>query len=208
MPSQKQPSSRSGERSPTAHPASHSFKKSTSDAVERVDLDRAIEHVRSRDGVLGAVIDEVEPFRLSDRNSDFAVLLRSVVSQQLSKSTADSILERLNAAVGSAILRPVIFVSIPVATLRQAGLSASKVRCLRSLAVAITSRQICFSSLRQMSDSEVMDSLTEVWGIGTWTSQMFLIFSLRVFRLLWRPMWTLGPHRLQRLLQSITVDIA
>ena len=62
--------------------------------------------------------------------------------------------------------------------LRQAGLSAAKIRSVRDLAARVTDGQLELAALVQLSDEDAIAELTAVSGIGRWTAEMFLIFGL------------------------------
>lgn len=112
------------------------------------------------------------------RNSElFASLAASVVGQQLSIKAADTIWGRVKAAVGGRVTAPTI-AAAPESTLRAAGLSASKVKTLKALSTAVLHDGLNLLSLRTLTYEEACARLTQIWGIGPWTVEMFLIFAL------------------------------
>jgi DNA-3-methyladenine glycosylase II len=104
-------------------------------------------------------------------------LARSIVYQQISGKAAASILAKLKSAVGPRFTAPALLRLSPE-ELRACGLSTQKMTYLRDLAEKIASRQVSFRKLRNLSDEEVIEHLTQVKGIGVWTVQMFLMFAL------------------------------
>jgi DNA-3-methyladenine glycosylase II len=130
-----------------------------------------------KDQALATVIDRVGEYKLKKKNHHFAVLVESIISQQLATSAADAIFKRFKE----------LYPSFPTASevlatrkskLRKIGLSGMKIEYLKDLARHIDEGILDMSSLSKMSDEEVISQLTQVKGIGRWTAEMFLIFSL------------------------------
>lgn len=131
------------------------------------------------DPVLAKIIHRVGPSEPPVRPAGFAALGRAIVFQQISGAAGSSIVRRLCRRSGTrGFPPPVWFLSAPVAELRRAGLSPQKVRYLKDLAARVTDRRIEFRRFRSMTDEAIIEHLTGVKGIGRWTAQMFLIFSL------------------------------
>ncbi len=106
----------------------------------------------------------------------FTSLASSVVSQQLSTKAAQTIWGRLKEACGGTVT-PEAILKLRVPRLRRAGLSAAKVKTLKELSKAVTSGLV-LTSLARMPEEQAIETLTQIWGIGTWTAEMFLIFAL------------------------------
>jgi DNA-3-methyladenine glycosylase II len=134
-----------------------------------------------RDPVLRRLVAEAGPPKVSPpTETHFGALVRAVVYQQLAGAAANAIHGRLIAALdGEAI--PERLLSLSADTLRSVGLSANKAASLRDLATKVLDGTVVLDSagLRTQSDAEVIDRLSTVRGIGTWTAQMFLMFQLR-----------------------------
>ncbi len=120
----------------------------------------------------------VGPCTLRHEPDGFAALARSIISQQISTRAAAAIHARLLAALGRRGLRPMALLALTDEELRSVGLSASKARSLRDLAQKVHSGEVPLRRLPELTDEEVIESLLPVRGIGRWTAQMFLIFSL------------------------------
>ncbi len=101
----------------------------------------------------------------------FEQLMRAMVGQQLSVAAASSIWQRL---VDSDLTSPQTITKVEDNDLRERGLSRQKIRYIRSL----IEHDIDFVALIAMSDAEVITTLTAVIGIGRWTAEMYLLFSL------------------------------
>jgi DNA-3-methyladenine glycosylase II len=107
----------------------------------------------------------------------FAALAGSIVSQQLSTKAADTIWGRLKEACKGEVT-PDAILKLRLPTMRKAGLSAAKSKSLKELANAVRSGEVDFKKLKKMPEEEAIASLSRIWGIGTWTAEMFLMFAL------------------------------
>lgn len=105
------------------------------------------------------------------RDNDFTQLYRTIVSQQLSVAAASSIWKRLSAA---SLVTPKAIKAASDSQLRLCGLSSQKIRYVRSL----VSHRIDFAELASLDDEAVIAQLTAVTGIGRWTAEIYLLFSL------------------------------
>jgi DNA-3-methyladenine glycosylase II len=139
---------------------------------------KAQRHLARRDPILKRLIAAGGPCRLRPDPDGFGVLARSIVSQQISSKAAESISARLLAALGKRGLTPEGVLRAPEAKLRSAGLSAAKTRSLHDLAEKVRGGAVPLDGLEGLTDEEVIARLLPVRGVGRWTAEMFLIFSL------------------------------
>jgi DNA-3-methyladenine glycosylase II len=138
----------------------------------------ALKHLRHHDPIMRQVIGKVGPFVLRPERDRFSMLVRSIISQQISTSAARSIRMRLEQLVAPATLCPEQLVDLDPATLRSVGLSPQKTAYVLDLAQKTLDGTIELRTIGRCSDEAVIERLTQVKGIGRWTAQMFLIFSL------------------------------
>lgn len=141
-------------------------------------LKLATRHLRRRDPVLRPVIERVGPVTMKLEKNRFQALVRSIIAQQISWKAARAIWERLHGLVKPRRLTPEVIAAIPIEELRQIGLSQQKARYLHDLAARVADGRVRLSRVHRMADDEVIEELVQVNGIGVWTAQMFLIFSL------------------------------
>jgi DNA-3-methyladenine glycosylase II len=142
------------------------------------EIEAALAHLRRSDRVVREIIDEVGPFTLRPQRDRFGMLVRSIISQQISIAAAVSIrrrLEQLAAPQGVTALR---LGSFTLQELRSAGVSPQKANYLLDLARRVNEGSLELRRIGRLSDEEIIEQLTAVKGIGRWTAQMFLIFSL------------------------------
>ena len=139
----------------------------------------AIAHLHAADPVLGDLMTRCGPCTLEPGDTDpFVTLCRAIISQQLSGRAANTITERLEALFDSGVLTPEGILATPDETLRSLGLSRQKQAALKDLANKTRDGSLQLATLPTLSDEDVMRRLTQVRGIGVWTAEMFLIFSL------------------------------
>ena len=105
---------------------------------------------------------------------EFDGLVRIVVGQRLSSSSAQAIFARLTIAV--APLDAPTLLAATDATLRVAGLSSGKIATLRAAATAVTSGTLNFAALATDDEHAVRSQLTAIRGIGPWTADIYLLF--------------------------------
>ena len=130
-----------------------------------------------KDPILGEIIDKVGDYSLKKRTQHFAVLVESIISQQLATNAAEAIFRRFR-KIYPRFPTTAQILSTRKSKLRKAGLSGMKIDYLKDLARNIEEGRLDMKSLPKMSDDEVIEHLTQVKGIGRWTAEMFLIFSL------------------------------
>jgi DNA-3-methyladenine glycosylase II len=138
---------------------------------------KARKHLSRKDAQLKRLIARVGPCTLQPNPDLFGLLVRSIVSQQISTKAALAIHKRLGAAVGRPI-RPGAILKATDEELRSAGLSQGKMRSLRDLAEKCALKQVRLKQLADLDDEAVIEQLIPVRGIGRWTAEMFLIFGL------------------------------
>jgi len=144
----------------------------------RRDFAAALVHLRARDTALAALIERVGPYPLRPSRGPFEVMLRTIVSQQLSTRAADTIYRRLAAAMGSGRPRPESVLALSGPALRGCGLSRSKSLYVRNVAEAFLGANHTRRSFATLGDDAVIQSLTSIKGVGEWSAHMFLIFAL------------------------------
>lgn len=147
----------------------------------------AAKHLSKIDPILGAAIEQIELEEdRKPRKNHFRSLVESIVSQQLSIKASDTIFKRFvelfvaNGDIKSArgFPTPEQVLKMREDNLRDVGLSGAKVKYVYDLADKIYTKELQLSKLAKMSNEEAIEHLVQVKGIGRWTGEMFLMFSL------------------------------
>jgi DNA-3-methyladenine glycosylase II len=142
--------------------------------------EEACKHLGRRDRVMKKLIPRFGEARLRSRGDAFTTLARSIVGQQISVKAAQSVWDRFATTAGgqSTLLMPAAVQALPVAQMREAGLSARKSEYLLDLARHFGSGEANPQAWSAMDDEAIITELVSIRGIGRWTAEMFLIFHL------------------------------
>jgi 3-methyladenine DNA glycosylase/8-oxoguanine DNA glycosylase len=142
----------------------------------------AIQYLSSADKILGKLIRKVGACTLvpKQRRSPFETLVQSVAYQQLNGTAAATILGRVKALYpGRRFPTPEDLLETPDERLRGAGLSRAKVAAIKDIAAKTVAGIIPTSRvIVKMGNDEILERLTAVRGVGPWTVEMLLIFTL------------------------------
>jgi DNA-3-methyladenine glycosylase II len=130
-----------------------------------------------RDRKLAKIIKRVGSYEISVMKNPYESLIEAIITQQLSGKAAESISKKFR-KLFVRFPKPADVIKMPDSKLRSAGLSGMKVKYIKDLSEKIESKELRMRSLKNMTDEEVIMQLTQVKGIGRWTAEMFLIFSL------------------------------
>lgn len=139
-------------------------------------------HLAKADRVLARVIRDVGPCTLRSRRScpPYQSLVQAVAHQQLNGTAAQTILKRFVALFpGEKFPPPEVVLAAPDERLRSAGLSRAKTAAIKDIAYKATTGHVpTRRAAARLSDTELVARLTEIRGVGPWTVEMFLIFTL------------------------------
>lgn len=142
-------------------------------------LSEAQTHLVASSKEMAAVIAQVGPPQIREPVGDpFSDLARSIVFQQLATSAATAIHGRVVEALGGAV-KPSAVLEASDEALRGAGLSRSKIASLRDLAAKVAGGEVRLDDFERLTDDAIVERLVTVRGIGPWTAEMFLIFTMR-----------------------------
>lgn len=141
----------------------------------------AAKHFRKVDPILYDLMQKVGPIEIiKPRNSNayFQSLCREIIGQQLNGKVAAIIFERFSKLFPNKKITAEYLLKIPDAKIRKMGPSWSKVAFVKDLARNVAKGKLNLKKLKELDDEQVMAELTKVKGIGPWTAQMFLMFTL------------------------------
>jgi DNA-3-methyladenine glycosylase II len=141
-------------------------------------ITQAKKHFKKNDAVLGKIVDVVVLSEWRKNGNYFVDLVESIVSQQLSVKAADTIWKRFLGLFPDERVDPETVVSLPEQRIRDAGISWQKISYIKDLAKKTLESGIVFEQFEIMTDEEIINELVKVRGIGRWTAEMFLMFSM------------------------------
>ena len=132
-------------------------------------------YLRKKDKKLGVVIDRIGMIKRRVNPDVFSALVESVIGQQISNKAAATVCGRLNDICGMDAQR---LHALSPEEIQSCGMSMRKATYVKNIADAAVCKTIKFEDFSKMSDNEIIEALTAIPGVGVWTAQMLLIFSL------------------------------
>lgn len=132
----------------------------------------------SKDKKLKKIIEQQEPLKLRQRKNICLRLCASIMSQQLSTKVAEVIFKRFIELYGGEEPAPQQIVATPFEKLRAIGLSNAKTNYVLNVAQFAIDNEIDDRKLKKMSNEEIIELLTQIKGVGKWTVEMLLMFTL------------------------------
>ncbi len=130
-----------------------------------------------KDKRLGPIVRQIGPLKLKQHHHPWLYLTYSIMSQQLSVSVAQTLRNRLDHLMGEHP-EPETIVSMPFDLLKGIGLSHAKTTYIKSVSAFAVSQSLSYATLQEMDDDTVIKYLTQIKGVGRWTAEMVLMFSL------------------------------
>lgn len=136
-----------------------------------------VDYLTSRDRKLGAAIERIGPIQRAVNPNLYSALVNSIVGQQISTKAQATIWQRMQDRFKP--FEPETLGVLPVEELQSCGISTRKATYIKEMTEAVLARQLDLEALQTMSDKEVCTELTKLRGIGIWTAEMLLTFSLQ-----------------------------
>jgi 3-methyladenine DNA glycosylase/8-oxoguanine DNA glycosylase len=135
-----------------------------------------INHLRKKDKKLGRAIDEIGMIRRKVTPDIFIALISSVASQQISAKAAETVWNRMEERFHE--ITPDVIASAAVDDIQMCGMSIRKSGYIKGIGQAVMEGKLDLAGLIELSDEEVIAHLTELKGVGIWTAELILIFSM------------------------------
>lgn len=157
-------------------PAPVTFGRAVLDSPQSIA--RGIKHLSQADPRIRELVDRHGPIEFRPMGRPFDSIVQSILSQQLSGKAADAIISRTWRLFLPGRPTPEKLLAVSRAKLRRAGVSPQKATYLKDLARRVVDGRLKLSRLANTDDEEIIRAMDEVKGVGRWTAQMFLIFSL------------------------------
>ena len=145
---------------------------------------RALSHFQKSDPVIFEIMKGVNfnewiaPKKAKRDSIFFQALCREVIGQQLAGKAANAINKRFVNLFRKGRITPDALLKLPNQTLRDVGMSWAKAKYVKNIAKAYIEKSVEFNKFHQLTNEEVISQLTTIKGVGNWTAEMFLIFTL------------------------------
>lgn len=137
---------------------------------------KEINYLKERDPDLAGAVDRIGPIKREREPDLLKALVRAVIAQQISTQAQKTVWSRLEG--GLAEVSPEIIMNTAPETLRGFGLSRQKINSLRAAAQRIFREELNWEKLPTLEEEEFTKELTRLKGVGPWTAEMLMIFSL------------------------------
>jgi len=137
---------------------------------------REIDYLKRKDKKLGAAIDRIGMIQREITPDPFTALVSSVVSQQISKKAAETVWIRLHTLLRN--ITPENIAQVEQSEIQGCGMSVRKAGYIKGIADAAISGIVDVDILHTLTDEEIIKKLSSLSGVGVWTAEMLLIFSL------------------------------
>ena len=139
--------------------------------------DEELAYLKAKDKRLAEVIERIGPIKREVHADVFESLIDSIVSQQISGKAAQTVWGRMVEGLGA--ITPEGIASTSIEALQKFGMTFSKARYIRNAGEKVAAGALDLEALHTKSDEEVCRDLCALDGIGVWTAEMLMIFSLQ-----------------------------
>jgi DNA-3-methyladenine glycosylase II len=146
--------------------------------LDAAQLSAAAAHLARADARLARVIAAHGPCTIAPRGDPYRYLVRSILYQQLAGKAAATIERRFKAGFGGRIPPPAMLAAQRDAQLRSYGLSRQKAAAVKAVGAAFESGLVNARRIPHLADDAIVESVTQIRGVGAWTAHMLLMFAL------------------------------
>lgn len=137
---------------------------------------KEIEYLKNKDKKLGEAIDKIGMIKREINQEPFTALVSSIISQQISKKAAETVWNRLCNLPGNITEESIAQMSL--SEIQGCGMTVRKAEYIKEIANAAITGEVNFKILHTLTDDEIIKKLSSLKGVGIWTAEMLLIFSL------------------------------
>ena len=139
--------------------------------------DKEIAFLKAKDAALAKAIDEIGHVYREVIPDMFTALIKSIIGQQISTKAQKTVWRRFNDMF--APITPANIAALPVEAVQTCGVSMKKASYISEIAASIADGSLDLDELQSMSDADVCKRLSQIKGIGVWTAEMLMIFSMQ-----------------------------
>ena len=138
--------------------------------------EKEIAHLKKKDKKLGLAIESIGPIQRAVNPDLFSSLIHSIVSQQIATKAAATVWNRLQLTCGE--ITPASIDRAEAQQIQQCGMSMRKTLYIKGVGEAVKQNELNIAELATLPDAEIIRTLSSLNGVGVWTAEMLLIFSL------------------------------
>lgn len=139
--------------------------------------DEEIEYLKSKDKILGGVIDKIGHIERVTDTDLFSSVVHHIIGQQISTKAQETIWQRLKDELGEVNAENIY--KTDISRLQSLGMSFRKAEYIKDFADKVHSGSFNLQDISEMSDEEAIKALVSLKGIGVWTAEMILLFCLQ-----------------------------
>ncbi|MDF9866653.1 DNA-3-methyladenine glycosylase II [Bacilli bacterium PM5-3] len=139
--------------------------------------DKIIDYLKSKDAKLASIIDYFGYVKREINTKPFESLIQQIIAQQVSKQAAKTVFEKLKAKVSDFNAKDIYELSLD--DIQSCGMTHRKAGYIHSISEEVINKTLDFDELFLLDDEEVIKKMSKLSGIGKWSAQMFLIFTMQ-----------------------------
>lgn len=138
---------------------------------------KEIDYLKKRDGLLAGAIDEIGIIKRPVIPNLFTALVRNIVGQQISSKAANTVWNRVLDRYSP--ITPETIMAITAEEIQKCGMSTRKANYIKGIAKTVARGDLNLAELKHLPDDEVIKRLSALPGVGIWTAEMLMIFSMQ-----------------------------
>lgn len=139
---------------------------------------KALEHFKNNDPIIYKLALNIKLTAFTKPEDPFVDLVDSIISQQLSGKAAATIFGRFKKLFPNEKITPQKLIKVPNEKIRSAGISYGKISYIKGIAKEIVDGKLDLSEMEKLNDEQVIEEMIKLKGVGVWTAEMFLMFTL------------------------------
>ncbi len=138
--------------------------------------EKEIEHLKKKDKKLGEIIDKIGMIERELDDDLFSSVVHHIIGQQISVAAQATVYKRMKEKLGE--ITPLSITNSSVDSLQKCGMTFRKAEYIKTFSASVVNKELILKELEYLSDEEVIKTLSKIKGIGVWTAEMIMTFSL------------------------------
>ncbi len=138
--------------------------------------EKEITYLKNKDKKLGEIIDKIGIINRELDDDLFSSVVHHIIGQQISVAAQRTVFKRMNETLGE--ITPLSITNSNIDTLQKCGMTFRKAEYIKTFSNSVVTKELILEDLENLSDEEVIKTLSKIKGIGVWTAEMIMTFSL------------------------------